>query len=114
VLATEFFWRQSPTPGARKIFLREVCPGLEFDRVGDWEPIDASAGLTGLESETDPFEMMTARGFLGQMGLDRCLAIRGSVASRPARLCEVAWLMPGMDKSVPCLGYIGIAGTKPR
>src|SRR5437764_13907024 len=28
VLATEFFWRQPPTPEAKEIFLGQVCPGL--------------------------------------------------------------------------------------
>src|SRR4051794_33544873 len=60
VLATEFFWREPPTPEAKEIFLGQVCPGLEFDTVDDWVRIYQSAGLSGLETETGPFEMMTA------------------------------------------------------
>lgn len=54
VLATEFFWRQPPTPEAKEIFLGQVCPGLEFDTIEDWVRLYESAGLTGLETETGP------------------------------------------------------------
>lgn len=39
VLATEFFWRRSPSEEAREVFLGQVCPGLEFDTVEDWMAI---------------------------------------------------------------------------
>jgi SAM-dependent methyltransferase len=113
VLATEFFWRQPPTPEAKEIFLGQVCPGLEFDTVEDWVRIYDGAGLTGLETETGPFEMMTAKGFLGDEGFARCLAIMGHVVSRRAHVRKMAWLMPRMAKAVPYLGYIVLAGTKP-
>jgi len=51
VLATEFFWRQPPTDEAKKIFLGQVCPGLEFDTVEDWVRLYEGACLTGLETE---------------------------------------------------------------
>ena len=57
--------------------------------------------------------MMTARGFLADEGLARCLAIMGTVGGRPAYTRKMAWLMPRMAKAVPYLGYIVIAGTKP-
>ncbi|MDP9021900.1 MAG: methyltransferase domain-containing protein [Actinomycetota bacterium] len=113
VLATEFYWLAPPTPEAKEIFLGQVCPGLEFDTVEDWVQLYASAGLTGLETETGPFEMMTARGFLGDEGVARCMAIVGRVAGRPAHIRKMTWLMPRMAKSVPYLGYIVVAGTKP-
>ena len=113
VLATEFFWREPPTPEAKEIFLGQVCPGLEFDTVEDWVRIYDGAGLAGLETETGPFEMMTAKGFLGDEGFARCVAIMGHVMSRPAHVRKMAWLMPRMAKAVPYLGYIVVAGTKP-
>jgi SAM-dependent methyltransferase len=113
VLATEFYWRTPPTPEAREIFLGQVCPGMHFDTVEDWTRIYASAGLTGLDIQTGPFEMMTARGFLADEGLARCLAIMGTIAGRPAYTRKMAWLMPRMAKAVPYLGYMLIAGTKP-
>jgi hypothetical protein len=114
VLATEFFCREPPTDEAREIFLGQVCPGLEFDTVEDWIDIYASAGLADLETETGPFEMMTGRGFLADEGLARCLAIMATVASRPAYLRKLAWLMPHVARAVPYLGYIIVAGAKPR
>ena len=114
VLATEFFWRQPPTEEAKEIFLGQVCPGLEFDTVDDWVDIYASAGLGELETETGPFEMMTAKGFLADEGLARCLAITSTVARRPAHVRKMAWLVPRMARAVPYLGYIVVAGTKPR
>ncbi len=113
VLATEFFWREPPTAEAKEIFLGQVCPGLEFDTIEDWVRIYEGAGLTGLETETGPFEMMTAKGFLGDEGFVRCIGIMGRVASRPAHIRKMAWLMPRMAKAVPYLGYIVVAGTKP-
>jgi SAM-dependent methyltransferase len=112
VLATEFFWRQPPTPEAREIFLGQVCPGMEFDTVEDWVALYESAGLTGLETVTGPFEMMTPRGFLADEGVGRSLAVMGRVAARPANLRKMAWLMPRMAKAVPYLGYIVVAATK--
>ena len=113
MLATEFFWREPPTPEAKETFLGQVCPGLEFDTIDDWVRIYEGAGLTGLETETGPFEMMTPKGFLGDEGFAHCLGIMGRVASRPAHLKKMAWLMPRMAKAVPYLGYIVVAGTKP-
>jgi SAM-dependent methyltransferase len=113
VLATEFYWRMPPTPEAREVFLGQVCPGMHFDTVEDWIQIYSAAGLTGLDTETGPFEMMTPRGFLADEGLARCLAIMSTVAGRPAYTRKMAWLMPRMAKAVPYLGYIVIAGTKP-
>ena len=113
VLATEFFWRKPPTDEAREIFMGQVCPGMQFDTVDDWVRIYTSAGLDDLQTDTGPFEMMTARGFLGDEGLLRCLRIMATVASRPAHMRKMAWLMPRMARAVPFLGYIIVAGIKP-
>lgn len=112
VLATEFFWRQPPTPEAREIFLGQVCPGLEFDTIEDWVTLYESAGLTDLDTVTGPFEMMTPRGFLADEGVGRSLAVMGRVACRPANLRKMVWLMPRMAKAVPYLGYIVVSATK--
>ena len=113
VLATEFFWRKPPTDEAREIFLGQVCPGMQFDTLDDWVELYRSAGLSDIDTETGPFEMMTARGFLADEGLLRCLSIMGRVAGRPAHMRKMAWLMPRMARAVPYLGYIVVAGTKP-
>jgi hypothetical protein len=36
------------------------------------------------------------------------------VATRPANVRKMAWLMPRMAKAVPYLGYILVTGRKPR
>jgi len=113
VLATEFFWRQAPTPEAKEIFLGQVCPGLEFDTVEDWVQIYTGAGLTDIDTVTGPFEMMTARGFLADEGFAHSVAVMGRVMARPAHLRKMAWLVPRMAKAVPYLGYIVVAATKP-
>lgn len=61
VLATEFLWRRPPSERAREVFLGQVCPGLQFDTLEDWARIYTGAGLTGLETVTGPFEMMSAK-----------------------------------------------------
>ena len=113
VLATEFFWREPPTDEAREIFLGQVCPGMLFDTESDWIRIYESGGLIDLETETGPFEMMTPKGFLSDEGVLRSMAIMGRVATRPANMKKMTWLMPRMAKAVPYLGYILVAGTKP-
>jgi SAM-dependent methyltransferase len=113
VLATEFFWRQPPSPEAREVFLGQVCPGMEFDTLEDWVALYEAAGLTGLDTITGPFEMMTPQGFLADEGMARSLAIMGRVARRPANIRKMAWLMPRMAQAVPYLGYLVVAATKP-
>ena len=112
VLATEFCWRNPPSDEARELFLGQVCPGMLFDTIDDWVQIYASAGLTNLQTDTGPFEMMTPRGFLADEGLARSLALMGRIASRPANIRKMAWLMPRMAKAVPYLGYVLLAGEK--
>ncbi len=36
------------------------------------------------------------------------------VAARPANLRKMAWLMPRMAQAIPYLGYVLVAGGKPR
>lgn len=113
VLATEFLWRRPPSAQAREVFLGQVCPGMQFDTLDDWVSVYAATGLTDLVTETGPFEMMTARGFLADEGLAGSLAILGRVGSRLANIRKMRWLMPRMAKAVPYLGYVVVAGTKP-
>ncbi len=44
MLAIEFYWRNSPTPEARHIFLDVVRPAMQFDSLDDWVRYTA-AGL---------------------------------------------------------------------
>ncbi len=113
VLATEFFWRKPPTPEAREIFLGQVCPGMQVDTLEAWVEIYQAAGLTDVQVESGPFEMMTPRGFLSDEGLMHCMAIMGRVMSRPAYLRKMAWLMPRIQQAVPYLGFIAVCGSKP-
>jgi SAM-dependent methyltransferase len=113
VLATEFCWRIPPSDEARQVFLGQVCPGMLFDTVDDWVDIYEAAGLVNVETETGAFEMMTPRGFLADEGSARSLAIMAKVASRPANVRKMAWLMPRMGKAVPYLGYVVVASEKP-
>jgi hypothetical protein len=87
---------------------------MVFDTIDDWVGIYASAGLTDLQTETGPFEMMTPRGFLADEGLARSLAVMGRVVTRPANIRKMVWLMPRMAKAVPYLGYVLVAGEKAR
>ena len=112
VLATEFLWREPPTAEAREVFLGQVCPGLQFDTLADWVRIYEAAGLSGLETEVGPFEMMSPKGFLADEGFARSVAIMGRVAMRPAHVRKMSWLMPRMAKAVPYLGYVLVAGHK--
>jgi SAM-dependent methyltransferase len=112
VLATQFYWRRPPTAEARQLFLGEVCPGLRSDSVAEWEGIYASAGLVDVRSESGPFAMMTARGFLADEGPHAASVIARGL-SRPADLRKMAWLMPRMARAVPYLGYVLVLARKP-
>lgn len=113
VLATEFFWRFSPTEEAREVFLGEVCPGLHFDSVEDWVALYAASGLEEIQTSTGPFEMLTARGFIDDEGVGRTVRFGLKGLSRRVYLRRLRWLLPRMARSVPFLGYLAVAGVKP-
>lgn len=113
VLATEFMWRRPPSGEAREAFLGQVCPGLRFDTAEDWMRIYSEAGLVNIEIDEGPFEMMTPKGFIRDEGVGRSLAVMGRVATRPAYMKKMIWLMPRMRRAVPYLGYVVVSGTKP-
>ena len=112
VLATEFMWRRPPSEEAREVFLGQVCPGLHFDTAEDWVRIYTEAGLSDIEIDEGPFEMMTPKGFVQDEGVTRSLSVMGRVMTRPAYMKKMAWLMPRMRRAVPFLGYIVVSGRK--
>jgi ubiquinone/menaquinone biosynthesis C-methylase UbiE len=113
VLATEFMWRHPPSEQAREMFLGQVCPGLRFDTADDWVQIYTQAGLSNVEIDEGPFEMMTPKGFVHDEGVVRSLSVMGQVMTRPAYIKKMTWLMPRMRRAVPYLGYIVVSGQKP-
>jgi len=113
VLATEFFWREPPSEEAREIFLGQVCPGMQLDRLDGWVRIYKDAGLSAIEVRSGPFEMMTPRGLIQDEGLVNAVACMLRGMSRAAYLRKMAWLMPRIRRAVPYLGYILVGGIKP-
>jgi len=113
VLATEFFWREPPTPEAREIFLGQVCPGMQVDVLEEWVRLYEGAGLSNTQVVSGPFEMMTPAGFLSDEGFANCLAIIGHTMARLSYLRKMAWLMPRLQRAVPYLGYLLVVGEKP-
>jgi SAM-dependent methyltransferase len=112
VLATEFYWREPPTEEAREVFLGQVCPGMRFDSIEEWTGIYGGAGLVDIETESGPFETMTARGFLADER-GHAPAVMARAISRPAYLRKMAWLMPRMSRAIPYLGYVMVSARKP-
>jgi len=113
VLATEFFWRQPPTEEAREIFLGQVCPGMQLDKLDGWVRIYKDAGLSAIEVRSGPFEMMTPRGFVQDEGFVNAFSCMLRGLSSVTNLRKMAWLMPRITSAVPYLGYILIGGLKP-
>lgn len=111
VLATEFYWRQAPTPEAREIFLGQVCPGLRFDSIAEWRDIYGGAGLAEIRTEDGPFAMMTPKGFLADEGW-HAPAVMLRAMTRSSYLRKLGWLLPRMSRAVPYLGYLIVHGTK--
>lgn len=114
VLATEFYWRKPPTREARHIFLDVVCPGMQFDSLDDWVRLYTLAGLTDVEVETGPFDMMTPAGFLHDEGLANAIAVMATAMSRWCYARKMAWLVPRIARAVPYLGFILVTGTRPQ
>jgi ubiquinone/menaquinone biosynthesis C-methylase UbiE len=112
VLATEFFWRAPPTPEAREIFLGQVCTGMEIDVLDDWVRLYREAGVERIQVASGPFEMMTPRGFLSDEGLGNSLAFIGRTMTRLAYVRKMMWLMPRMQRAVPFLGFLVVAGER--
>ncbi len=112
LLATEFFWREPPTPEAREIFLGQVCPGMQVDTQEEWVRLYEGAGLTNTHIVTGPFAMMTPAGFLSDEGIANCLSIMGRSMTRLSYLRKMAWLMPRLQRAVPYLGYLLVVGEK--
>ena len=94
------------------MFLGQVCAGLRFDTADDWVRIYTEAGLSNIEIDEGPFEMMTPRGFVQDEGVTRTLSVMRRVITRPAYMKKMAWLMPRMRRAVPYLGYIVVSGKK--
>jgi SAM-dependent methyltransferase len=113
VLATEFLWRLPPTEEAREIFLGQLCPGMQLDRLDGWVRIYQDAGLSAIEVRSGPFEMMTPRGFIEDEGFVNAFACMLRGLSRAAYMRKMAWLMPRLSRAVPYLGYILVGGFKP-
>ena len=114
VLATEFFWRQPPTPEAREMFLGQICPGMQVDTLEEWVHLyEEGAGLSNMQVISGPFDMMTPAGFLSDEGIANCLAVMGRTMTRLSYLRKMAWLMPRLQRAVPYLGYLLVVGEKP-
>jgi SAM-dependent methyltransferase len=112
VLATEFYSREPPTDETRDVFLGQICPGMRFDSIEERTRIYGGAGLVDIQTESGPFEMLAARGFLADER-GHALAVMARAISRPAYLRKVAWLMPRMSRAIPFLGYVLVSARNP-
>ena len=113
VLATEFFWREPPTPEAREVFLGQVCPGMQVDTLEEWVRFYEGAGLSNTQVVSGPFDMMTPVDFLSDEGVINFLTIMGRTMTRLSYLRKMAWLMPRLQRAGPYLGYLLVVGEKP-
>jgi hypothetical protein len=80
--------------------------------IGCGRGIYTDAGLADVRTESGPFAMMTARGFLADEGA-HAAAVMARGLSRPAYLRKMVWLMPRMARAVPYLGYVLVLARKP-
>jgi hypothetical protein len=112
VLATAFYWRMPPTPEARRHFLGEVCPGLQFDNVEDCVQLYTTAALSDVHVQTGRFDMMTPGGFLHDKGMRNAVVVMARALSRLCYVRKMAWLVPRVAGAVPYLGFILVNGTK--
>jgi SAM-dependent methyltransferase len=111
VVDHEFIWRKSPPVEARRVFMGEVCPGIDFDSPEDWRSVYEQAGLKDINFVTGPFAMMTPAGFVRDEGRNTARVFLTAI-SRLAYLRKLAWLMRRMARSMPYLGYVVIGGVR--
>jgi ubiquinone/menaquinone biosynthesis C-methylase UbiE len=112
VVDHEFIWRKPPPADARRVFVGEVCPGIDFDSPGDWQQLYEETGLRNVELVTGPFSMMTPVGFVRDEGLNT-LRVMATAVSRVAYIRKLAWLMRRMVRTMPYLGYVVVGGVRP-
>jgi SAM-dependent methyltransferase len=113
VLEHEFIYRRRPTPEVRRIFEGEVCPGIRFDSIDDWRELFAAAGLVEVGYVSGPFVMMSIAGMWRDEGPKNLGRMMRTVATRPAYLKKMAWLLPRILRVRSYLGYVVLAGTRP-
>jgi SAM-dependent methyltransferase len=111
VVDQEFIWRKAPPAEARRVFVGEVCPGIDFDSPSDWRQLYERAGLRDVELVTGPFRMMTPVGFVRDEGLNT-LRVMTTAFSRVAYVRKLAWLMRRMVRTMPYLGYVVVGGAR--
>jgi arsenite methyltransferase len=97
----------------------EFAPGQQVLDVGcgvatSWVRLYSSAGLTDVQVETGPFDMMTPKGFLHDEGLSNGLAVMIRALSRRCYLSKMDWVAPRIARAVPYLGFILVNGAKAR
>ena len=85
---------------------------MQFDTLDDWVRLYTAAGLSDVQVETGPFDMMTPHGFLHDEGFANSAAVMGRAMSRLSYARKMARLMPRVARAVPYLGYILVSGTK--
>jgi SAM-dependent methyltransferase len=112
VVDHEFIWRKPPPAEARRVFVGEICPGIDFDSPTDWQELYERAGLRGVELVTGTFSMMTPTGFVRDEGLNT-VRVMATAVSRVAYVRKLAWLMRRMVRTMPFLGYVVVGGTRP-
>ena len=105
-------WRRPPSVAAREAFLDQLCPGMLFDTKEGWLRIYGGTGLRNIELRSGPFEMMTARGLLGDEGLVGSLRFMARGLCTLSRLRKLTWVMPRVARAVPYLGYLVVAGQR--
>lgn len=111
VVDHEFIWRKSPPADVRRIFMGDICPGIDFDSPEDWQSLYERAGLEDIELISGPFAMMTPSGFIRDEGINAARVFL-TAFSRVAYLRKLAWLMPRMARAMPHLGYVVIGGVR--
>ena len=94
------------------MFLDVVCPGMQFDSLDDWIRLYTAAGLSDVQVESGPFDMMTPAGFFHDEGFLNALAVMARTISRRCYTSKMLWLVPRVARAVPFLGYILVSGTR--
>jgi SAM-dependent methyltransferase len=116
VVDHEFIWRKPPPPGRAGCSWAGSAPASISTPKTTGPRCTAQRAWGGCRTTTGPFAMMTSAGFLRDEGaldgaLDGARFIRGAV-SRPAYLRKLGWLVPGMMRAMPYLGYVVVGGKR--
>jgi SAM-dependent methyltransferase len=108
----EFVWKKTPTDEDRRIFTKELCPGIKFENSNNWRELFMAAGFNNFQIKEGPFRLISPSGFIYDEGFLKTLAIFLKVIVNTPYLKKMIWMMKRIMKIKNKLGYCLVFSQK--